>query len=294
MPALGTLPLSRPAFDVDGAARVNPDFLAETLNDPRTLALRVRGRDVAMRDASLDLRALSEVGVTGDVAYLGRTNRHGAAGARVVAVRADDEDAEWATLRHVAVTLDEDDAALAARAVAVLGWHASASFCPGCGAETRVEHAGWMRRCTGCDAEHFPRTDPAVIVRVTDARDRILLGTNAAWENGRYSLFAGFVEAGESLESAVVREVFEEAGVRVDRPEYLGSQPWPFPRSLMLGFAAQLADDQDASDTTPDGDEILDVRWFTREELTDPDSGILLPGSSSIAHAILTQWLERR
>ncbi|WP_166983340.1 NAD(+) diphosphatase [Paramicrobacterium fandaimingii] len=296
MTALGSLPLSRTAFDRDGNARTQPGFLDGIRTDARTRAVLVRGRDVAVDGENLDLRLCSQRENTEQMVYLGTTvaDENGVAtGTPVVAVRADDADANWAPLRQIAATLSERDAGLAASSVAVLGWHEASGFCSRCGAATIVDHAGWMRRCPSCETEHFPRTDPAVIVRVTDAEDRLLLGSNSAWEAGRYSLFAGFVEAGESLEAAVIREVHEEAGVRVTQPRYLGSQPWPFPRSLMLGYSAQLESDQDARDTVPDGDEILDVRRFTRAELADETSGVLLPGRSSIAHAIIEQWLVR-
>ncbi|GAB2512643.1 NAD(+) diphosphatase [Paramicrobacterium agarici] len=294
MTALGSLPLSETAFDRNGIARVDERFLDSIRADSRTLAVLVRGRDVAVDGETLALLPLSGLTDSQSVVYLGTTTGDEGgvpAGTPIVAARADDEQQAWVPLRDVAAVLSVRDAGLAAAAVAVMGWHETSRFCPRCGTETRVGHAGWMRWCEPCQAEHFPRTDPAVIVRVTDADNRILLGSNAAWETGRYSLFAGFVEAGESLEAAVVREVYEEAGVRVADPRYLGSQPWPFPRSLMLGFAAQLDAEQAASDTTPDGDEILEVRWFTRDELRDPSSGVLLPGRSSIAHAIIEQWL---
>ena len=133
------------------------------------------------------------------------------------------------------------------------------------------------------------RTDAAIIVGVTDADDRILLGSNALWESNRFSLLAGFVEPGESLEAAVIREVFEESGIRVADPVYLGSQPWPFPASLMLGFRAKV-DPERTSTLTPDGAEILDLRWFSREDMRASSGEILLPGPASIAHAILEDW----
>jgi NAD+ diphosphatase len=148
---------------------------------------------------------------------------------------------------------------------------------------------GWVRKADDDDHQLFPRTDAAIIVGVTDAEDRILLGSNALWKNNRYSLLAGFVEPGESLENAVVREVFEESGIRIAEPVYLGSQPWPFPASIMLGFRA-IVDQSLESSLTPDGQEILDLRWFSREELAASLDEIALPGPTSIARAILEDW----
>src|SRR5262249_48347826 len=151
-------------------------------------------------------------------------------------------------------------------AVALANWHARHRFCPNCGHETEVASAGHVRRCPSCGLEHYPRTDPAVIVLVTDADDRALLGHNPAWPPGRVSTLAGLVEPGESAEMAVVREIAEEAGVVLTDVTYLGSQPWPFPWSLMLGFTARAVD---PGTTRPDGEEISELRWFTREELAD-------------------------
>jgi NAD+ diphosphatase len=137
--------------------------------------------------------------------------------------------------------------------------------------------------------ENFPRTDAAVIVGITDAEDRLLLGSNALWEKNRFSLLAGFVEPGESLEAAVLREVYEESGIRVVDPVYFGSQPWPFPASLMLGFRAKVDSEQEWT-LMPDGDEILELRWFSREELTAALGEIILPGHTSIARYIIEDW----
>jgi NAD+ diphosphatase len=153
-----------------------------------------------------------------------------------------------------------------------------------------VVQAGWARRCDREGNLLFPRTDPAVIVLVTDDDDRVLLGSNALWEQHRFSLLAGFVEPGESLEAAVAREVGEEAGVRVDRVAYGGSQPWPLPASLMLGFTARVADGAAPSSAAPDGVEILQLRWFSRAELAEAAGEIALPGGTSIASWLLERW----
>ncbi|GLK18224.1 NAD(+) diphosphatase [Herbiconiux flava] len=209
--------------------------------------------------------------------------------ARADALVAERPGASWVNLRLVATELDDSAAGVFTEALAMMNWHAVSSHCPRCGATTTVETGGWVRRCTVEGVELFPRTDAAVIVGIVDAEERLLLGSNALWEKNRYSLLAGFVEPGESLEAAAIREIAEESGVVIADPEYVGSQPWPFPASLMVGFMARVADDGAAGER-PDGDEIVDLRWFSREEIVDPDNGILLPGPSSIARAIIERW----
>jgi NAD+ diphosphatase len=221
------------------------------------------------------------------------------------AVPADDNQ-EWTDLRRSGADLDATSAGLAVTAVAVLGWHAHSPFCPRCGSRTAATRAGWARRCSDCGLEEYPRTDPAVICLVHDGADHVLLGRGPQWPKGRFSVLAGFVEAGESLEACVVREVAEEVGVTVRDVEYLGSQPWPFPRSLMIGFQA-LAD-RDQPLHLADG-EIAEARWVHRDDVrksldtgswagrdgivhsghsSEPD--LLLPGPVSIAGAMLRSW----
>lgn len=194
----------------------------------------------------------------------------------------------WESLRTVGHLLPAVEAELLTHATALSAWHASSAFCPACGGVTEVRSSGWARMCTQCDAVHFPRTDPAVITAVIGADDCLLLGSAVRWDSRRYSTFAGFVEAGESLESAIVREVKEEAGVTVERVEYLSSQAWPFPRSLMLGFLAHTTD----ACATADQEEIREVRWFTREQLREDvtNGTIALPPRSSISHALIAHW----
>ena len=198
-------------------------------------------------------------------------------------------DSRWADLREVGVLLDDTDAGVLTAAVAVAHWHATHPRCSRCGEPTVPIMAGWSRSCPGCGAEHYPRTDGAVIMAVLDDEDRILLGRQARWPEKRYSCLAGFVEPGESLEAAVRREVFEEAGVLVGQVDYLGSQPWPFPASLMLGFTARAL----RTDITVDGDELSDARWWSREDLAlDVATGeLLLPPPVSIARQLIEHWL---
>ena len=192
-------------------------------------------------------------------------------------------------LREVGALLGDRDAGLFVHAVALANWHATHGRCARCGATTTVEAAGHVRRCTACGTEHFPRTDPAVIVLVTDDAGRALLGHNPQWPANRYSTLAGFVEPGESAEHAVVREIKEESGVDVVDVRYLGSQPWPFPSSLMLGFTAR-AIDPDAVQV--DGEEISDARWFSPADLRDAVASgeVLFPPSVSIARKLVEHW----
>ena len=284
---LARLPLSRHEVDRDYLARESEESLT---------ALSAEGRFVVLRDGlglvtadGLALLAESELSGVVTRAYLGRSvaDRTPYFGAVVDDTAA--LDGEWANLRTIASTLSERDAGLFAQALAITNWHTSHRFSPLSGAPTALAKGGWMLSDTASGAELFPRTDMAVIVGVTDAADRLLLGSNAQWESDRFSLLAGFVEPGESLEAAVIREVFEESGIRVADPVYLGSQPWPFPASLMLGFLAHV-DDTVESVLAPDGTEILDLRWFSRAELHAARSELRLPGHASIARAIIEEW----
>ena len=213
----------------------------------------------------------------------------------VAIVVADDEEAsipvgEWKSLRDVSTRLDPRDVGLSTRAVALANWHRSHAYSPRSGHPMSPVSGGWVRIDTHDGSQHFPRTDPAVIIAVTDTDDRLLLASNTAWNERVFSLIAGFVDPGESLEQAVVREVFEEAGLRVRDPQYLGSQPWPFPASLMLGFQTTLDDSH--ANGRPDGVEIRELRWFSRTELTAAVERreVILPGAASISRAIISAW----
>jgi NAD+ diphosphatase len=205
-----------------------------------------------------------------------------------------DGDARTAGLREVGALLADRDAGLLVHAVALENWHRSHRFCSRCGHPTVPALAGHVRRCTSCAHEHYPRTDPAVIMMITDGQDRALLGRQALWPEGRYSTLAGFVEPGESLEQAVAREVAEEAGVRVDPDSvsYVASQPWPFPSSLMLGFLGRADDSDGGTEITVDGEELSEARWFSREELRAgmEDGTVLPPSGISIARRLVELW----
>ena len=196
----------------------------------------------------------------------------------------------WHGLRHTGAGLSARDAGLFAEALALANWHATHLYCPRCGEATETSESGWVRDCPRDGHQIFPRTDPAIIVSVIDEQDRILLGSQGVWEENRWSILAGFVEPGESLAAAVQREVFEESGVRVIAPEYLGSQAWPFPYSLMVGFTARVDPAHRGLPLNPDGVEIEKLRWFSREELAAEADNLLLPGKLSIAGALIEHW----
>lgn len=193
-------------------------------------------------------------------------------------------------LRRMMTHLSPLDAELAATARGVLEWHRTHGFCANCGVETQPGKAGWMRGCAGCGRMHFPRTDPVVIMLVTRG-DKVLLGRSPAWPEGFFSCLAGFMEPGETLEAAVRREVWEETGVRVGAVDYLASQPWPFPGSLMLGAHGQAMSEE----IEIDPEEIAEALWLSREELAEVfagDHARLLPArDGAIAHFLLRNWL---
>jgi NAD+ diphosphatase len=171
---------------------------------------------------------------------------------------------QWESLREIGPRADDLEAGLLTSAIALEQWHHRHPRCPLCGQPTVEAQAGWLRRCPNDGSEHFPRTDPAVIMLIHDGGELALLGRGPQWGDGRFSTLAGFVEPGESLEAAVAREVFEEVGVHITDIRYLGSQPWPFPASLMLGFIARLDGDPAI---TLDPVEMADAGWFTRAEI---------------------------
>lgn len=201
-----------------------------------------------------------------------------------------DDGVSWASLRVIGGDLGDLDGGAFVAAVSLGRWLLDSAHCPRCGSVSALQSGGWSRRCASCEQDVFPRTDPAVIVAVTDPDGaRLLLGSHIAWGMGRFSCFAGFVEAGESLEATVTREVLEEAGVHIEDMTYVASQAWPYPRSLMVGFTAVTRTDKPVAD----GEEIIEVRWFDRDEIGAAlagDSEVQLPGHSSIARTLIEQW----
>jgi NAD+ diphosphatase len=271
-----------------GERRSDEEFLAAAWSDDRTRVLVMRGLELAVEPEGRELRFVSPpeapegqrmlLGAVDDVVHF----------LIVTPPDAPAPDSEFSDLRALATRLDTSQAALAVHAVSLAGWHQRHPICSVCGTPSEVAEAGASRRCPNCGTQHFPRTDPAVIMLVTDSDDRCLLGQNAARAAIWFSTLAGFVEPGEAPEQAVRREVMEETGIVVDRVAYAGSQPWPFPSSLMLGFFAEAT----TTDIHVDGEEILQARWFTREELgRDIESGdVVIPPRVSIAGALITAW----
>jgi NAD+ diphosphatase len=302
VPPLGPLALARSAVD-RGCERRGADGLIEDLwGKPGTKVMYIAGGKTPVRDNRLLLLDTAGRRLPALPVYLGRTldgSGSEPAGTEIVlaalpAPAADSEvddaaaDAEWLGLREVALGLSPRDAGLFVEAAAIANWHATHTHCPRCGHRTEPEQGGWVRRCPADSSEHYPRTDPAIIVTVVDEQDRLLLGSSKQWAGNRYSTLAGFVEPGESLEAAVIREVAEESGIEVHSPQYMGSQPWPFPCSLMVGFTAQAS----STETRPDGVEIVDVRWFTRAELAQAVASgeIRIASGISIARSLIEHW----
>lgn len=188
--------------------------------------------------------------------------------------------------------LDERDAPLFAAALSLANWHRRHCYCSACGAPTTANRGGWSRACAACGGEHYPRVDPVVIM-LAEHDGRLLLGRQPQYPPGRYSALAGFVEAGETIEAAVARELGEEAGIAVASVTYIASQPWPFPSSLMIGAHAVALDDRLTIDTS----ELDDARWFTRDEVVaalagEPDPAFLAPPRFAIARTLLDRWVD--
>ena len=290
-------PLALTRATVDRAAhhRLDEAWLAAAWSHPSTRVLVVSGGQVLVEDTAdggveLVLVPSFEAPYAENHRYFLGTDD----GVSYFAVQKDalpgrmDDAARPAGLREVGGVLSERDAGLMVHAVALENWQRLHRFCSRCGERTVIAAAGHVRRCPACGAEHYPRTDPAVIMLVTDSRDRALLGRQVHWPEGRFSTLAGFVEPGESAEQAVVREVAEEAGVRVGEVGYVASQPWPFPSSLMLGFTARAVSEE----IQVDGEEIHEARWFSRADYRAAiESGEGLPPTGiSIAARLIENW----
>ena len=295
-------PLARSALDRDYLLRANPDLFSVLRDQANSMALLMhKGKVLLGHDLSLSLIPLSSAPAAKVMVYLGRSTENAtsvAAGSAICLVVIDQAQANsiepnperWISLRSTGAGLSDLDAGIFTQALALSNWHQSHTHCPSCGSETAIEQGGWVRRCTLEDLELFPRTDPAVIVSIIDEKDRILLGSQGIWEQNRWSILAGFVEPGESLEAAVAREMKEESGLDVTDAKYTYSQGWPYPYSLMLGFSARANSSQQLR---PDGEEITKLRWFSREELASEAKEILLPGQASISRAMIELWFGK-
>ena len=295
---LGRLALSRSTVDRATDRRGDAAWLAAAWADPRTRVLVVQDGQalVTTRDGQLELVFVSPaeapegtryfLGVDADgIAYFGVSGAvQGEPGNR-----SDSAVAKPMALRQAGALLSDRDAGLMVHAVALAYWHDTHTHCPRCGTPTVPAPAGHLTTCPKDGTEHFPRLDPAVIMLVLDPDDRLMLARNALWPPGRMSVVAGFVEPGESAEHAVAREVYEETSIVVSQVRYLGSQPWPMPRSLMLGYEAKAAGGQRI---TVDEEEIGEARWFSRAELRAAiESGELgIAPSSSIARRLIEYW----
>ncbi len=286
-PAPGSvdIALSRRTHERVGKHRADEAWLAAAWAAPGTLVLPLGGTRFPLGDdgTSLGWRTPDRV-PDGTRMFLGLMD-----GEARFAVQLPDDAAEddWTVLRGTLHRLDARDAGLAVHAVGLAEWLRAHRYCPRCGGGLAVTEAGHVLTCGSCGRQQFPRTDPAVIMLVTDG-ERALLGRQPAWPAGRYSTLAGFVEPGESLEDAVRREVAEEVGVSVGEVRYFGNQPWPLPASLMVGFFAMA----ESTDIDVDEDEIESARWFTRDQLrAEAEAGTLeLPGGISISRSLVEAW----
>jgi NAD+ diphosphatase len=269
------------ALDRAGPHRRDEAWLAARLADAATRVVVASAAGVLVSGERPRLLAVDELPDGLELVLLG-VDRGGRA---LFAADPGDEFAgERLGLRDLAPVMSQAEGGMVAHAVGLLNWHRRHRFCANCGSPSDAQEAGHVRVCPACATQHHPRTDPVVIMLVTDG-DRALLGRQATWPAGRYSALAGFVEPGESLEEAVAREVREEAGVQVEDVRYRSSQPWPFPSSLMLGFTARWA----AGEPAVQDDELEDVGWFTRAAIVGGEP--LLPPPTAIARRLIDEWL---
>ena len=298
------LPLARSAVDRDYLQRKNPNLFDELWANPKTRVLPMFEGKILLHQnadkavAQLKLFEVNAIASATLRVYLGRSLEASAfepADTPIVlavlsessANQLEPDASAWISLRRNGSGLTDRDAGLYAQSLSIANWHESHPRCSKCGTPTVVIDGGWVRTCAADEKEFYPRTDPAIIAAIVDDEDRILLGSQGIWEDNRWSVLAGFVEPGESLSAAVEREIFEEAGVRVSDIEYLASQSWPFPYSLMVGFKARARGKQEL---IPDALEIEKLRWFSREEIAAEVHEILLPGKLSIARALIENW----
>ncbi len=299
------IPCGNEPLSLDRAARLRRDIdaLESRLANPDTLIIPVwRDQNLIVPGARPTLvrlplgRAGSLLDTDGELVWLGLLGDRGCFAIDLSSLADPFEhsclagEGEFLEIRNVMGTMGQDDAGLGAYARGILYWHAQSLFCGLCGARTEPRQGGFLRACTdaGCGKEHFPRTDPSVNVLVIDG-DRCLLGRQPHWIPSVYSALAGFVEPGESLERAAVREVEEEVGIEIENPVYFSSQGWPFPASLMLGFTARARN----TEIVLCDDELEDARWYSRAELGDPGAhGFIVPGDYSLAGRMIAAFVN--
>lgn len=318
LPDLGRLPLARDDVDRGTELRDDETWLPRLWEQPNSRVLWLHGRTAPIYAGQIVLTE-PHGDLPAHAVYLGRSAHHRSKHSQfvdpsdehveIILVTAGTDDAvpalhnpqvgghpveredyvDWLGVSDIAAGLNDRDVGIFVSAVAVANWHRANAYCPRCGTKTQLRTSGWVQYCPNDGSEHFPRTDPAVIMLITDPAGRALLGNNRAWGEKRFSTLAGFVEPGESLEAAVKRETYEEAKVVVSGVKYMGSQPWPFPQSLMLGFIGVTEHPEQAR---ADQEELAQVRWFTREELREEveNGRMFIPGASSIAHHLLRHW----
>ena len=279
---LDELALGRGTLDRLALLRPDTQWIKRTSDDPSSFIVGVSAGEVLadgerLRDARAHLAEATDlllIGSAQGITYIAATFPAPLEGFR--------------SLREIGAALSADEAAVATTAVALHQWHRTHTHCPRCGNATVPAMGGWERHCPQDGTSHFPRTDPAVIVVITDREDRLLLARQVVWAARRFSLVAGYVEPGETAEQAVAREVLEEVGLAVTEVEYLGSQPWPFPASLMLAYRARAG----GTEFRVDGQEIEEAMWVSRAELPGllADGSLLLPSRVSIARRAMEQW----
>ena len=278
------LPLSR--SNIDRAAHIRADDAALEAAWQESSIVHFNGEAFLVDGAALKVLTAKEIIGSGERIFLGQYGNDfyflWCADTNI------GNDDEYKTLREMSSVFSDLDIGLAVSGQAFAHWHYKNLICAVCGEPLHSALGGSIRKCTNSH-EHYPRTDPAIIVLVKDKDDRILLGRQSSWPEHRFSTFAGFVEAGESFEQCVAREVLEEAGVQLSEINYLGSQPWPFPQSLMVAFEATTQDPQNAR---PDGVEIIEIRWYTRNDLyaAITEGTLLLPPAVSVARAMIQAW----
>jgi NAD+ diphosphatase len=284
---MAALPLEALGFcggELDRSANFRNDeaWLVEKRREPESRLIRLHEDRVRLVDGAL---IYEPVPADGELVLLGLDHR----GHALFAAEANGPLADSIDLRGLAVqaVLPRRELAMLAQARSLLAWHKRRGFCSNCAAKTEVKDAGYRRHCASCKMDHFPRTDPVIIIIVRSAKG-LLLGRQSFWPKGMYSALAGFMEPGETIEEAARREVFEEAGIRVGRVTYIASQPWPFPSSLMIGLLGEAETD----DIRLDARELEDARWFSPKELLLMRDGqhpqeLKFPVKMAIAHHLV-------